>query len=183
MKNLAITLLTLSVVALSAVLVDVRVPVAPHHGDNLQVSARATTVTGNSLRLGTWNIQGGKGLTGSTPRAETARVIDGTADLVGLNEIRTGEFSRGNQAGELAGLLDMSWLFASTAHRYVLQELGNGVLSRVPVTRFEVVPLVHTAVTDGEVLTGRSHRNMIKLTVPLGMSSASPTCSMGRSSR
>ena len=88
--------------------------------------------------------------------------------VAGLNEVRTPTVGGGNQAQALADTLGLSWLFASTAGRLLQQELGNAVLSRLPISRYDVIPLIYEGDLGGAMLRSRSHRNMIRLETEIG---------------
>lgn len=113
-----------------------------------------------TIRLGAFNIHGGKGRDG---RRDLDRVADNLRDLdfVALNEVLGQTIVGGpDQAELLARQLDMRWLFAPADQRWFYAQSGNGVLSRLPVRSWQRLPLPRRY--------DRSHRNMVLVDVPCG---------------
>jgi len=85
-----------------------------------------------TIRVGTFNIHGGKGPETALDLGATAEVLDaGALDFVGLNEVHGGFGS--DQAEELGERLDMASLFAGTERRWWHDHFGNGALTRRPL--------------------------------------------------
>ena len=112
---------------------------------------------GPTLRVGTFNICGGKGLDGLRDLGRTADCLH-DLDLIGLNEVR-GSFGGGqqNQAAVLGAKLDMAWLYAATERRWWHNHFGNGLLSGVALDS------VHRIVLPGT--QGKKFRGAILATV------------------
>ena len=87
-----------------------------------------------TLRLGTFNIHGGRGDQQPVDLEATAAVLrDANIDLAGLYEVR-GDFTI-DQAKELGDLLDAQSLFIPTEHRWWHDDFGNGLVARRPLRR------------------------------------------------
>lgn len=113
-----------------------------------------------SIRVGTFNIHGGRGADGVLDLERTGECLRGL-DFIGLNEVRGPWLTRSDdQAQTLGEKIGTNWLFAPAEERFWGLRFGNGVLSRVPVIRWQVVPFPHRY--------ARSPRNMVLLDVPLG---------------
>lgn len=154
-------LLSLSLLLLTAALVwhsSHRVGTGPAAGTALRGEASTSTAGGTApaiLRVGTFNIHGGKGLDNRRDLDRIASEIR-TLDLVGLNEVE-GPFliERKTQVEELARRLDMPWLFAPSERRWWHYDFGNGVVTRLPVERWERIPLPRSF--------GKGFRNLVAL--------------------
>ncbi|MBN2472988.1 MAG: endonuclease/exonuclease/phosphatase family protein [Pirellulales bacterium] len=108
-----------------------------------------------TLRIATFNIHAGKGRDG---RRDLDRVADclGGLDFVALNEVRGPQtFENCDQAERLGRQLGMAWLFTPAVRTWYHLESGNGLLSRVPVTFWQRIPLARQY--------DRSHRNAVLL--------------------
>jgi endonuclease/exonuclease/phosphatase family metal-dependent hydrolase len=106
-----------------------------------------------TLRLGTFNIHGGKGSDGRRDLNRVAECL-GDLDFVALNEVHgCTAFGGSDQAEQLAERLGMQWLFAAANQQWYFQEFGNGLLSRLPVASWERIPLPRQF--------DRSYRNMV----------------------
>jgi endonuclease/exonuclease/phosphatase family metal-dependent hydrolase len=146
-------------IVLSAVLAvaffSQRVPCGPSAG-RLDVPVAAAPVLANEpaqLRIGTYNIHGCKGTDGVRDPARIAEVVRG-ADFVGLNEVHgPSAWAGGNQATTLGGLLGMTPLYAPTEDPWLAAQFGNGLLTRVAVDHWQVVPLPR--------IYGKSYRNLL----------------------
>lgn len=85
-----------------------------------------------TIRIGTFNIHGGKGPETGLDLGATAGVLKARdLDFVGLNEVKGGFGS--DQAEELGGRLGMASLFAGTERRWWHDHFGNGALTRQPI--------------------------------------------------
>lgn len=93
------------------------------------------------FRVGTFNMHSA---VGEDDVYNIRRPIDAVrdTDLCGLNEVRGWFFSPpGNQAEELATATSRRSLFAPTERRYWHDDFGNGILSRLAVRDYVVMPL------------------------------------------
>ena len=107
------------------------------------------------LRVATFNIHGGKGHDNLRDLGRIARDIE-QADIVGLNEVEGPFlFERQPQVEQLAQKLQMAWLFAPAERRWLHYEFGNGVLSQLPVSSWERIPLPRSF--------GKGFRNLVLL--------------------
>jgi endonuclease/exonuclease/phosphatase family metal-dependent hydrolase len=115
------------------------------------------------LRLGVWNIHGGKGIDRHLNLDRTASFLAGF-DLVGLNEVRGGFpfevplFETGDQARLLGSRLSVDGRFLPYETRYGRPHFGNGVLCRRKLTAGIVAPLPHSRV--------KGHGNVSVLSLP-----------------
>ena len=129
-----------------------RRPSGPASGTQIHGQV-ANAPVGNTLRVGTFNIRGGKGIDERRDLARTAESI-GDLDLIALNEVHGAWFwQSGNQAQDLGHRLGHAWLFAPTEKRWWHREFGNGLLSSVPVSNWQRIPL--------ERQYGKSYRNVL----------------------
>jgi endonuclease/exonuclease/phosphatase family metal-dependent hydrolase len=93
----------------------------------------------STIRIGTYNIHGGKGTDGRRDLSRTAEVVRG-ADLVALQEVHSS--ARGvNQAQQLAAGLGLGWIFAPTLRRWCRNYRGNGLLTAMPVSNWQTYHL------------------------------------------
>lgn len=149
----------LAVAALSAAVASAyfsqRVPCGPSAG-TLDVPVAAAPIAAHEadrLRIGTYNIHGCKGTDGVRNPARIAEVVRG-ADFVGLNEVHgPSAWQGGDQAATLGGLLGMTSHYAPTEDPWIAAQFGNGLLTRVPVDHWQVVPLPRNY--------GKSYRNLL----------------------
>jgi endonuclease/exonuclease/phosphatase family metal-dependent hydrolase len=94
-----------------------------------------------TIRLGTFNLHGGKGLDGRVDLSRSAKCLE-NLDFVALQETRgAGFFGGDDQAALLGKQLEMAWLFAPAARQWCFFESGNGFLTSLPVTFWERIPL------------------------------------------
>lgn len=98
------------------------------------------------LRVGTFNIHSGRGRDRQFNLARTAAVFSTPLDVAGLNEVRgTWDQSLGSdQAAQLGQLLGMRSIFLPTERRWWHDHFGNGLLTRIPLTQVQRIPLVCT---------------------------------------
>lgn len=136
-----------------------RIPTGPEHGIGFQgMAADASEMVAATLRLGTYNIHGGRGTDGKLDLDRICQDLAGV-DLVGLNEVRGPWYwQQMNQSEQLAQRLEMSWIFAPTERRWWHYEFGNGVLSRIPTAQWQRIPLARHL--------GKSFRNVVYLQIP-----------------
>lgn len=142
-------------VALVAWNESLRRPIGPS-GGSLSVPAAASTVAADQpakFRIGTFNIHGGRGTDGIFDLERIAAALP-PLDFIGLNEVHgDAPWESEDQATTLGRTLGMTPLFAPAEQRWRCIEFGNGLLTRAPVERFQVVPLERRHV--------KSHRNLV----------------------
>ena len=108
-----------------------------------------------TIRVGTFNIHGGKGRDG---RRDLGRVAAGLRDFdfVALNEVLGPTLFEGlDQAEQLGRELGVQWLFAPADQRWCSGPSGNALLTRLPVAFWQRLPLPRQF--------DRSFRNMLLL--------------------
>lgn len=134
---------------------QLRRPIGPSAG-SLDVRIVASKVPADQparLKIGTYNIHMGKGTDGRRDLSRIAGVIGGL-DFVGLNEVLgPGLFEHDDQATLLGRELRMTGLFTPSEERWWHARFGNGLLSRLDVTSWQVVPLARNF--------GKSYRNLL----------------------
>lgn len=111
------------------------------------------------LRLGTFNIHGGRGPDGRLDLARTASRLH-ALDFVGLNEVHGDWLGQTSQAAELGDLLRLNWLFAPTESRFWHEHFGNAALSRIDIRAWQRIPLPRTG--------AKACRNMLLVETALG---------------
>lgn len=109
-----------------------------------------------TLKLGSFNIHGGKGTDGVRDLSRTANLLS-DLDFVGVYEVRSS--SGANQAAELASLQSSCWLYAPSEQQWWADHFGNGLLYNIPVRSAVRIPLENTR--------GKAYRNAILSTVEL----------------
>jgi endonuclease/exonuclease/phosphatase family metal-dependent hydrolase len=132
-----------------------RRPIGPSAGSLDVRTVVAAVDAGKPARLmiGTYNIHMGKGTDGRTDLSRIAGVIGGL-DFVGLNEVLgPGLTERKDQAATLAEELKMTSLYTPTEERWWHAKFGNGLLTKLDVRSWQVVPL--------ERRYGKSYRNFV----------------------
>lgn len=114
----------------------------------------------NTLKIGTFNIHGAKGLDRQRDLRRIAGELQGM-DFVGLNEIH-GPFllEKHNQAQLLADQLGKSWLFAPAERRWWHWDYGNGALTSLPVDYWQRIPLPRAH--------GKGFRNLVLVRTRIG---------------
>ena len=116
-------------------------PIAEREDAPRAMSDRASHTT---LRVGTFNIHGGKGRDGRRDLVRTARGLE-DLDIVGLNEVRGDWFAwQPDQAEQLGQRLNMDSLFAPAEQVGWFDRFGNGLLSRLELTSVLRIPLPGT---------------------------------------
>jgi endonuclease/exonuclease/phosphatase family metal-dependent hydrolase len=109
-------------------------------------NAEHDELPGPRLRVGGFNIHGGKGHDRERDLGRTAETIRrADLDIVGLNEVHA--FAWGSvesQAEDLGGRLGMASLFAPAERRYWHDDFGNALLSSVKPTSVQRIPLPGT---------------------------------------
>jgi endonuclease/exonuclease/phosphatase family metal-dependent hydrolase len=125
------------------------------HGRTQTVPADKTTI-----RFATFNIHGGKGRDRVRSLDRIAGCLKGF-DVIGLNEVHGALhlFSDRDQAKVLGETMDLAWLFAPTEYRWWRDHFGNGILSNLPVTKWQRIPLAGTR--------RKGHRNVLLAVIPV----------------
>ena len=132
-------------------------PTGPAEGVGAEGVASVTT-TSATLRLGAFNIHGGKGVDGQRDLERTAACLK-SLDFVALNEVRGPRYWEDeNQAERLGERLDRQWLFAPSSRVWGRFECGNGLLTRVPLGHWQRIPLVRRH--------DRTYRNVVLVEIP-----------------
>lgn len=117
----------------------------------LRGEATQTASTG-TLRIGSFNIHGGRGDLGKTDLAATAAVLGSVElDLAGLFEVHG--FFQSDQAEALGTTLEMASLYAATERRWWRDHFGNGILTRLPLEYVTRIALPGTQ--------GKQYRNAL----------------------
>jgi len=165
MKRLFFPILALLLAVLVGILVSRRTPMPVIRGDILNDNQLTTQPSSNRLRVGTYNIHSGKGHDEGTTLEAIAAVLGSPAlDIIGLQEV-TGQLAAdGNQASELAAMLELGWLYAPTRNKPFSAEFGSALLSRFPVQSYAITPLLHERRTAS---VSRAHRNIISVTLDI----------------
>jgi endonuclease/exonuclease/phosphatase family metal-dependent hydrolase len=141
---------------------SIKWPVPGQGGNEMAESGRLQSC-GATIRVGTYNIQGAKGLDDERNLKRVADVLVASdLDLIGLNEVRDDVFS--HQARELAASLNLAWLYAPTRQK-LFDGFGNAVLSRCTIVDYEIVPLLFRYRDSNQEVTARAHRNLVRLKV------------------
>lgn len=120
-----------------------RTPVGPSAG-SLEVKLLASSVAPTEparFKLGTYNIHHGTGTDRVRNLDRTADVLNGL-DFVGLNEVHGPLFwEHEDQATTLGRKLRLTPLFAPAQQEWLHFQIGNGLLTRLDVEHWQVVPL------------------------------------------
>jgi endonuclease/exonuclease/phosphatase family metal-dependent hydrolase len=141
-------------IAIGAVLIDgnLRRPLGAAGGDSLSGPPTAAK-SGPRLRLGTFNIHGGRDPNDRPDLPQVVRCISG-CDLVSLNEIHGHTFFSGSDQAQLIGqAMGSPWLFAPTERRWWRDDFGNALVTSLPVSHWQRFPIS----PDG----ARSNRNLL----------------------
>lgn len=105
------------------------------------------------FRVGTYNIHGGVGQDGVKDIRRAAEFLR-ECDVVGLNEVcGPSLFDSRGQAEAIAANIGLPWLFAPTERRWWRDAFGNAVLTSLPVTHWQRIPISGPA--------AHSNRNMV----------------------
>jgi endonuclease/exonuclease/phosphatase family metal-dependent hydrolase len=114
------------------------------NNENLSLSSSydssAETVQ-KTLRVATFNLHGGKGLDGREDLSRSAKLLE-NLDFIALQEARGPGFLGGDDQPTLLGKqIKMAWLFAPAVRQWLFMESGNGLLTSLPVTFWQRIPL------------------------------------------
>ncbi len=138
---------------------NVRVSTGPDAGTSF-AGAAAVPAMRTSLRVGIFNIHGGRGQDKNRDLARTAECLRGL-DLVGMNEVLGPKlWWQTDQCQQLGELLGVSWLFAPTESRWWDGSFGNGLLCRLPVSAWQRIPLPRAG--------AHTYRNAVFSTIDVG---------------
>jgi endonuclease/exonuclease/phosphatase family metal-dependent hydrolase len=139
-----------------------RTPVGPQQGTGISWPKDSQPARKSRFRIATYNIRRGKGTDGIRDLNRTAQVLR-EADLIGLNEIAGPPlWGQADQAEQLGQALKIGWLFAPNQYRWHRYHFGNGLLSRLDVSRWSSEPLVYDQATT------RSFRNRLRAEILVG---------------
>lgn len=137
-----------------------RRPADPNEPLLLRNESLATNVAPQELRLATFNIHGCRGRDGTRDLGAVADTIQ-EYDFVALQEAHGGLYAgRPDQCAQLGERLQFASLFAPTERRWWRDNIGNGLLTRVPLSGWQRIPLPGTQ--DGRF------RNLLLARLPLG---------------
>jgi endonuclease/exonuclease/phosphatase family metal-dependent hydrolase len=117
-------------------------PAGPASGQTFFGTAPAYTPHGSTLRLGTFNIDGGEGHdNGIVDLSRTAKSLQ-KLDFIGLEEVHGfgGEVPT-NQAAELSSLLKLPFIYAPAEQRWGHDDFGNAVFTDLKVDHWDRVVL------------------------------------------
>lgn len=136
-----------------------RVPAGYASGTGLNIQAKQPPHDRSTIRLATFNIHGGTGADGRTDLSRIAACLKGF-DLIGLHEVHGFTIlGNGDQAQQLGHTLKLGWLFAPAERRWWHDYFGNGLLSAIPVTRWQRLPMASTR--------RKGYRNVLVATIPI----------------
>jgi endonuclease/exonuclease/phosphatase family metal-dependent hydrolase len=122
------------------------------------VGVSPATAGGRTLRIGSFNIHGCKGVDGRRDVDRVAKCLEGL-DFVALQEVHGPRlWQKLDQAGELGRRLGLAWLFAPNTRVWYHLDSGNGLLSGLPVESWQRIPLANYG--------GRGYRNAVLAAVP-----------------
>jgi endonuclease/exonuclease/phosphatase family metal-dependent hydrolase len=130
---------------------SIRRPAGPDAGVAMHVPTSRSDDGNDTLRIGTFNIHGGRGADGEFDLDRIAATLRGL-DFAGLNEVRA-EILADDQAATLGQSLGMPWQFAPTEVRWLRSQFGNGFLSNLPVGSWQRIPIARRY--------GKSFRNAV----------------------
>lgn len=110
------------------------------------------------FKVATFNIHCGIGLDGQLDLKRTASCVNGM-DFIGLNEVRGNSIkSSEDQASQLGELLASDFVFAPTEVGWWGPHLGQGALSRFPITSWQSHPFPRR--------NGNGYRNYLLCRIP-----------------
>ena len=136
----AIIIMIVAAIAGSVVGVGaIRTPAGQAQGTTLNGAALAPATRPSILRVASFNIHSCMSESGRLNPDLTAQTLQGF-DLAGLMEVR-GSLTSTPQAQLLGDMLHQPWLFAPTERRFWHDDFGNAVLTHLPVTSWERLPL------------------------------------------
>jgi len=127
------------------------------HLNQLQNRSEVDCESQETIVVATYNIQGGKSLSGQRDITKSANVIK-DADLVGVQEVYADTYLNKfkltkSQTHCLACVGGFNWLFGATKRRWFREFRGNSLLSKLPVSEWNVEMLPHKS--------GKKFHNML----------------------
>lgn len=132
----------------------IKYPAAASRGAKLFSSSRCSESSGQGVRIASYNIHRAKGMDRIRDLGRIADNLKGV-DLAALQEVSGPQVWGGeNQASQLARRLVLGWVFAATRYRAFKPDVGNGLLSRLPVTDWQVQPLPTTVGSTRNLVSG-----------------------------
>ncbi len=124
-----------------------RVPTGPAAGTAISGTTIPASSSIRTIRIGTWNIHGGTGVDDRRDFGRIAACLR-ELDIAGLNEVHGAWlWQRTDQAELLGRQLQLGWLFAPAVRQWYHYDFGNALLTRLPVSGWQRVPL---AESDGD---------------------------------
>ncbi|MEM7196119.1 MAG: endonuclease/exonuclease/phosphatase family protein [Pseudomonadota bacterium] len=120
-------------------------------------------LTGDSLRVSAYNIHRAKDEDGKRDIRQPATLLVDD-DIAGLQEVLGPGIFSDDQAEQLGQILNVGWIFAPIQTQYYQPYIGNALISRVPVSDWDRIPLPKSDQLDGSP-TSRAYRNMLKATI------------------
>jgi endonuclease/exonuclease/phosphatase family metal-dependent hydrolase len=102
-----------------------------------------TTQASGELSVALFNIRRGVGIDNVRDADRIAELVRGF-DVVGLNEVDSDEAGAPNQAAYLGRKLGLNWLYAPSERRLGKYNTGNAMLTRLPITHWQRVPMNKT---------------------------------------
>jgi endonuclease/exonuclease/phosphatase family metal-dependent hydrolase len=117
-------------------------PAGPASGAAFFGTAAAYAPRGGTLRLGTFNIDGGEGHdNGIVDLSRTAKSLQ-KLDFIGLQEVHgSGGEAPTNQAAELSTLLKLPFVYAPAERRWGHDDFGNAVFTDLKVDHWDRIVL------------------------------------------
>ena len=130
-------------------------PVENRQGGRIDAS-QESEINGQSLTVGTFNVQTGKDLNGRRDASRASSVMAG-ADLLGVQEVYGAGWLNKlgwglSQTHQFSAAGKFSALFSPTRYRWLRENRGNLILSKLPIEHW-VTTMLHDE-------TGKSFRNM-----------------------
>ena len=130
---------------------SVRYPVSPVMGNGINESSNKASIlpiNPSTFTIGTFNIRRGKGTDNIRDLNRVSDLIKRSCvDILGLNEVGGNwnllPYGRGNsQVDYLAEKTDLNGLFMPVQYRWHFPYFGNGFLTRLEVSKWNIQPLV-----------------------------------------
>jgi len=129
-------------------------------GNNFNTDLKQDTLEEDDLKrnlvVASYNVQTGKSLEGKRDITRSAEIIR-HVDIVGIQEVYASSWLNKlgfgvNQTKMLASTGKFAWLFCPTRHRWLKENRGNAILTRLPVKSWQLKMLPDQ--------TNNSFRNM-----------------------
>ncbi|MGN6626273.1 MAG: endonuclease/exonuclease/phosphatase family protein [Tepidisphaeraceae bacterium] len=141
-----------AIVGIAAFVAFSRWPTGAAVGTGRDLLATTQPISRPVIRLAAFNIHSGVGADGTFNLDRTADTLR-DCDLAGLTEVRGGFSS--NQANDLGKKLSLNSLFSPNERTLFHDDFGNALLTRLPVTAWQRVPIPDTQLAH--------HRNVVIL--------------------